>query len=51
MAGYTADEWWGPETVAVVTGANKGIGFEVARLLAAQGLTTVLTARNGERDG
>lgn len=28
--------------------ANKGIGFEIARQLAAQGLKTVVTARNGE---
>ena len=29
-----------------VTGANKGIGKEIVRQLAAQGLTAVLTARN-----
>lgn len=29
-------------------GANKGIGYEVARLLASQGITVILTARNGE---
>jgi len=28
--------------------ANKGIGYEIARQLAAQGLKTVVTARNGE---
>ncbi|KAL0428910.1 UNVERIFIED_CONTAM: (+)-neomenthol dehydrogenase [Sesamum radiatum] len=34
---------------AVVTGANKGIGLEVCRQLATQGITVVLTARNEKR--
>ena len=34
---------------AVVTGANKGIGLEIARQLASQGVTVVLTARNDNR--
>ncbi|XWS73755.1 hypothetical protein CRYUN_Cryun02cG0155800 [Craigia yunnanensis] len=34
---------------AVVTGANKGIGLEIARQLASQGVTVVLTARNENR--
>jgi NAD(P)-dependent dehydrogenase (short-subunit alcohol dehydrogenase family) len=33
--------------VAVVTGGNRGIGREIARQLAAQGLWVVLTARDG----
>ncbi|KAF5464215.1 hypothetical protein F2P56_014307, partial [Juglans regia] len=35
--------------IAVVTGANKGIGFELCRLLALKGIMVVLTARNENR--
>ncbi|GAA3164763.1 SDR family oxidoreductase [Nonomuraea roseoviolacea] len=35
--------------VALVTGANKGIGFEVARLLAESGVTAIVGARDEER--
>ena len=33
---------------ALITGANKGIGFEVARELGSQGVTVLLGARNAE---
>ncbi|OWM77499.1 hypothetical protein CDL15_Pgr016896 [Punica granatum] len=34
---------------AVVTGANKGIGFEISRQLASSGVAVVLTARDEQR--
>ncbi|RCV34692.1 hypothetical protein SETIT_7G179000v2 [Setaria italica] len=37
--------------VAVVTGGNKGIGLEVCRQLAGNGVTVVLTARDEARGG
>ncbi|KAJ6672143.1 (+)-NEOMENTHOL DEHYDROGENASE [Salix viminalis] len=37
--------WWSSETVAVVTGGNRGIGSEIARQLADHGLTVILTSR------
>jgi NAD(P)-dependent dehydrogenase (short-subunit alcohol dehydrogenase family) len=36
-------------TVSLVTGANKGIGFEVARMLGAQGSTVLAGTRDPER--
>ncbi|EXB88317.1 (+)-neomenthol dehydrogenase [Morus notabilis] len=41
--------WWSKETVAIVTGANKGIGFALVKRLAEIGLTLILTARDLER--
>ncbi|CAN1298685.1 (+)-neomenthol dehydrogenase [Linum perenne] len=42
----SSTRWWSEETVAVVTGGNKGIGFAVVKKLAEMGLTVVLTARD-----
>jgi protochlorophyllide reductase len=36
-------------TVALVTGANSGLGFETAMALAAHGATVIMAARNRER--
>lgn len=38
-----------PRPTALVTGANKGLGKEVSRQLAARGMSVLLTARDGER--
>ncbi|KAK3016556.1 hypothetical protein RJ639_005817 [Escallonia herrerae] len=41
--------WWSKDTVAIVTGANKGIGYALVKRLARLGLTVILTARDRER--
>ncbi|KAL1349284.1 hypothetical protein HN51_025772 [Arachis hypogaea] len=44
---YSDDQrWWSKETVAVVTGGNRGIGLEICRQLAAHGVTVILTSRD-----
>src|SRR6478672_4895521 len=37
------------QKIAVVTGANKGLGFETCRQLAKQGIKVILTSRNEEK--
>jgi len=44
-----AERWWSKDTVAVVTGANKGLGLGIVRQLAKEGITVVLTARDATR--
>jgi NAD(P)-dependent dehydrogenase (short-subunit alcohol dehydrogenase family) len=36
------------DKIALITGANKGIGYETARLLATQGVTVLVCARDAE---
>jgi NAD(P)-dependent dehydrogenase (short-subunit alcohol dehydrogenase family) len=38
-------------TIALITGANKGIGYETARLLGARGMTVLVGARDPELGG
>ncbi|KAI7728913.1 hypothetical protein M8C21_016434 [Ambrosia artemisiifolia] len=42
----TTARWWSKDTVAIVTGANKGIGYALVKRFAKLGLTVVLTARD-----
>ncbi|KAF7013968.1 unnamed protein product [Triticum aestivum] len=45
----TADGKQASHRIAVVTGGNKGVGLEVCRQLAVQGVTVILTARDEKR--
>lgn len=44
-----AETSFGSKRIAVITGGNKGIGFEISRQLAANGVGVVLTARDVTR--
>ncbi|KAM7280305.1 hypothetical protein ACFE04_007439 [Oxalis oulophora] len=41
--------WWSEETIAIVTGSNKGIGLALVKKLAEMGVSVILTARDEER--
>ncbi|KAF8393785.1 hypothetical protein HHK36_019983 [Tetracentron sinense] len=45
----SSTRWWSNSTVAIVTGANKGIGFALVKRLAELGLTVILTCRDVSR--
>jgi short-subunit dehydrogenase len=49
----TGQRWWDglspARAVAVVTGANRGIGYEISRQLALHGLHVVLASRDAAR--
>lgn len=45
----TTARWWSKDSIAIVTGANKGIGFALVKRFAELGLTVVLTARDQSR--
>ncbi|XP_059067999.1 (+)-neomenthol dehydrogenase-like isoform X2 [Cryptomeria japonica] len=48
-SGSLNNRWWKEETVGVVTGANKGIGYAIVHQLAENGICVILTARDEER--
>lgn len=48
-SGSVASRWWSQDTLAVVTGGNKGIGYDIVKQLAQHGITTVLTSRDVTR--
>ena len=44
---HRARQYFAPDTKALYCAANKGIGWDIARILSEQGLRTILTARRG----
>jgi carbonyl reductase 1 len=44
--GSETPAWYSKDTVAVVTGSNKGIGRQIVKDIAKHGVTTVLTSRD-----
>src|ERR1700742_262764 len=53
----TGDQWTAADVpdqhgrTAIITGANSGIGFEIAKALAGRGATVVLACRDTDRAG
>ncbi|XP_012075413.1 (+)-neomenthol dehydrogenase [Jatropha curcas] len=45
----SSSRWWSKDTIAIVTGANKGIGFALVKQFSGLGLTVILTARDVEK--
>ncbi|KAJ3682977.1 hypothetical protein LUZ60_013204 [Juncus effusus] len=45
----SSKEKMNPERIAVVTGSNRGIGLEISRQLALNGVTVILTARDEKK--
>ncbi|KAJ9558859.1 hypothetical protein OSB04_013473 [Centaurea solstitialis] len=45
----TTTRWWSKDSIAIVTGANKGIGYALVKRFAELGLTVVLTSRDQSR--
>ncbi|KAA8527240.1 hypothetical protein F0562_034663 [Nyssa sinensis] len=50
-ASSSTSRWWSKDTVAIVTGGNKGIGFSIVKRLAELGVNVILTARDNARGG
>ncbi|CAI9268857.1 unnamed protein product [Lactuca saligna] len=45
----TTTRWWSEDSVVIITGANKGIGYALVKRFAELGLTVVLTSRDQSR--